>query len=45
VYTEGLENFTGEYAKEIDLVKYTKGIYFLEITTNSGVINKKVILQ
>ena len=44
VYTEGLENFTGEYAKEIDLVKYTKGIYFLEITTNSGVINKKVIL-
>ena len=45
VYTEGLENFTGEYAKEIDLVKYTKGIYFLEITTNSGVINKKMILQ
>ena len=45
VYTEGLENFTGEYAKEIDLVKYTKGIYFLEITTNSGVINKKLILQ
>ena len=45
VYTEGLENFTGEYTKEIDLVKYTKGIYFLEITTNSGVINKKLILQ
>ena len=43
VYTEGLENFTGEYTKEIDLVKYTKGIYFLEITTNSGVINKKII--
>jgi hypothetical protein len=36
VYTEGLENFTGEYTKEIDLVKYTKGIYFLEITTNNG---------
>ena len=45
VYTEGLENFTGEYAKEIDLVKYTKGIYFLEITTDNGVINKKMILQ
>ena len=45
VYTEGLENFTGEYAKEIDLVKYTKGIYFLEITTDNGVINKKLILQ
>ena len=45
VYTEGLENFTGEYSKEIDLVKYTKGIYFLEITTDNGVINKKLILQ
>ena len=28
VYTEGLENFTGEYAK-VNLVKYAKGIYFL----------------
>ncbi|RPG53562.1 MAG: T9SS C-terminal target domain-containing protein, partial [Flavobacteriales bacterium TMED84] len=34
-----------EYTKEIDLVKYTKGIYFLEITTENGVINKKLILQ
>ena len=34
VYTEGLEQFTGEYNKEIDLVC----LYFLEITTNSGVI-------
>ncbi|HIG32767.1 MAG TPA: T9SS type A sorting domain-containing protein, partial [Flavobacteriales bacterium] len=24
---------------------YTKGIYFLEITTNNGVVNKKLILQ
>ena len=45
VYTENLEQFTGEYNKEIDLVTYTKGVYFLEITTNNGVINKKIILQ
>ena len=27
------------------LETYAKGIYFLEITTNSGVVNKKLILQ
>jgi hypothetical protein len=45
VYTEDLEQFVGEYTKSIDLVTYTKGIYFLEITTNNGVVNKKLILQ
>ena len=45
VYTEDLEQFVGEYTKAIDLATYTKGIYFLEITTNNGVINKKLILQ
>ena len=45
VYTENLEQFVGEYTKAIDLATYTKGVYFLEITTNNGVINKKLILQ
>jgi hypothetical protein len=45
VYTENLEEFVGEYAKQFDLGTYTKGIYFLEITTNNGVVNKKLILQ
>ena len=45
VYTENLMNFTGEFTKEIDLRRSTKGIYFLEITTENGVINKKMILQ
>ena len=44
VYTENLEQFTGEYNKEIDLVTYTKGVYFLEITTEAGMIYKKMIL-
>ena len=34
VYTEDLQQFVGEYTKSIDLATYTKGIYFLEITTN-----------
>ena len=45
VYTENLDQFVGEYTKAIDLATYTKGIYFLEITTNNGVVNKKLILQ
>ena len=45
VYTEDLQQFVGEYTKSIDLAAYTKGVYFLEITTNTGVVNKKLILQ
>ena len=45
VYTEDLEQFVGEYTKAVSLEEYTKGIYFLEITTNTGVVNKKLILQ
>ena len=45
VITEDLQQFVGEYVKAINLNRYTKGIYFLEIETNDGVINKKLILQ
>jgi hypothetical protein len=45
VYTENLVEFVGEYTKQVDLATYTKGVYFLEITTNDGVVNKKLILQ
>jgi type IX secretion system PorP/SprF family membrane protein len=40
-----LERFIGDYAKEIDLSYNATGIYFLEIETSDGVINKKLILQ
>ena len=45
VYTENLNEFVGEYTKQVDLATYTKGVYFLEITTNDGLTNKKLILQ
>jgi hypothetical protein len=45
VYTDDLEQFVGQYTKEISLATYPKGVYFLEITTDKGVINKKLILQ
>jgi hypothetical protein len=42
---EALQQFVGEYTKQIDLTNNAKGIYFLEIETSDGVINKKLILQ
>jgi hypothetical protein len=45
IFTENLENFEGEYTHSFNLGEYSKGIYFLEIETNNGVINKKLILQ
>ena len=45
IVKEDLQQFVGEYAKQIDLTDNAKGIYFLEIETNNGVINKKLILQ
>ena len=43
--SEDLKQFIGEYTKQIDLTNKAKGIYFLEIETDDGVINKKLILQ
>jgi hypothetical protein len=43
--SDNLKQFIGEYTKQINLSDNAKGIYFLEIETNDGVINKKLILQ
>ena len=42
---EDLQQFIGEYTKQIDLTNNAKGIYFLEIETYNRIINKKLILQ
>jgi len=45
VYKEKLEEFIGEYTKSINLKEFERSLYFLEIETNKGVINKKLVLQ
>ena len=45
IFTEGLSNHLGEYKRQINLQEYSKAIYFLEIQTNDGIVNKKLILQ
>ena len=45
IFIESKQQFIGEYTKQISLGEYPKAIYFLEIETDDGVINKKLILQ
>ena len=45
IISEELEQFVGEYTKQITLNENAKGIYFLEIETNDGIINEKILLH
>jgi len=45
IVLEELQEFVGEYTKQINLENDAKGIYFLEIETNDRIINKKLLLQ
>ena len=45
VYTETLNNFTGQYTKAIELTSEAKGVYTLQINSENGGINKKIVLQ
>ena len=45
IYEESLEQFVGEYTKQISLGDYSKGMYFLEVIDDSGVIINKVLLD
>ena len=45
IYAEKLNKFTNSYRKEINMKNYPKGIYTLQIISDSGIINKKVVLE
>jgi hypothetical protein len=45
VYTADLDQFVGQFTKEVSLATYPKGVYFLQITTDKGVVTKKLTLQ
>ena len=45
IFTEELTEFVGQYTKAIDMNNQPKGVYFLEITTSTGGVNKKIVLQ
>ena len=45
IYKEDQQEFIGEFTKQINLNRFGKGAYFLEIETDQGILNKKLILQ
>lgn len=45
IYSNNIEQFIGEYNKQINLNNYPKSIYLLEIKTNSNIIKRKLVLQ
>ena len=45
IYTADLDQFVGQFTKEVSLATYPKGVYFLQITTDKGVVTKKLTLQ
>ena len=45
IVSENLQQFVGEYTKQINMKDRAAGIYFLEIITGEIVVNKKLILQ
>ncbi len=45
VFNETLDNFSGQYQKELDLSDNAKGVYFLQIVQNGKTLNKKIILE
>jgi len=45
IYNADLDQFVGQFTKEVSLATYPKGVYFLQITTDKGVVTKKLTLQ
>lgn len=45
VYKEKLENFSGNYEKEIDISKNAKGVYFVKVEQGKHTQVKKIVME
>ena len=45
IFKEELTDFDGTYTHEMDMSKKSKGVYFLEISSEKGTVNSKMVLQ
>jgi len=45
IYSESLGKFSGRYERQIDVSENPKGIYFLQITQDGKILNKKIVVQ
>ena len=45
IYAEEIGNVSGVYSRKLDLSNYAEGIYYLQVITGEGVLNRKVVLH
>ena len=45
IQSEEIGNVTGNYTQQMDLSKYAKGIYYVQIMTENSVVTEKVVYQ
>jgi len=45
IFAEEVRYVTGTFSKQIDLSKYAKGIYYVQVVTDGGVLTGKIIFQ
>lgn len=45
IHTEKIGNYTGNYVLQMDLTNYTKGIYNIQIATDTGITTRKIVYQ
>ena len=45
IFKQELIDFDGTYTHELDMSKKSKGVYFLEISSEKGTVNSKMVLQ
>jgi hypothetical protein len=45
VFYEEQAAFSGTYQRDISVISLPAGLYFMEITTQSGTTNKKVLVN
>ncbi len=45
IFSNYLIDFSGDYNTNINLQDYSRGVYFLEVSTSKGIVNKKLILH
>lgn len=45
IYTDAVGQYAGQYKNAIDLSTFAKGVYFVQLITDEGTINRKVVLH
>ena len=45
IFSETLTEFSGDYNRTVDMTPYPNAIYILQLNTNDGMLNKKLVLE